>query len=217
MPKYVSLNDEVAQYVEDHRFDFDDEVLAALREHNEAMGGIAAMQVSPGQGALMSILVAATEAKTAVEVGTFTGYSSTCIARALPGDGKLHCFDRSEEYTSVAREIWRKAGVHERIELHLGPGAEMLPKHCPERVDFAFIDADKEGYDGYYEFLLPRMRRHGLMIFDNMLRDGHVADPSKQDASITAIRALNKKLARDERVESVLIEVADGLNICRKR
>ena len=219
MPKYISLNDQVAQYVEDHRYDTGDALLAELREQTLAMGDISGMQISPGQGAFMSILVAAIGAKTAVEVGTFTGYSAVCTARALPAppDGKLHCFDISEPFTNIARQFWKRAGLSERIELHLGPAADMLPRHCPDRIDFAFIDADKTGYDGYYEFLLPRMRTGGLMVFDNMLRDGQVVDESKDDVSINAIRALNRKLADDGRVESVLVEVADGLNICRAK
>lgn len=217
--KYVTLTDALAAYIDAHRFDAGDPLLDELhRVTKEKTGSSSGMQIAGEQGPLLSILVAATGAKTCVEIGTFTGYSGICTARALPAGGTLHCFDVSEEFTAIAREFWRKAGLADRIELTLGPANETLPKHCPPQVDFAFIDADKPGYDGYYEFLLPRMRPSGLILFDNMLWDGAVVDGTKRPGeSLEAIRALNDKLVADDRVDAMLLSVADGILMARKR
>lgn len=219
MSKYITLTEPLYQYLDAKRSDADDPLLRQLRRETEKLGDICRMQVGGDQGMLLSILVAATGAQTAVEIGTFTGYSALCIARALPPapEGKLHCFDVSDEYTKVARRYWKKAGLDNRITLHLGPARDTLVQHCPARVDFAFVDADKTGYDGYYEFLLPRLRPGGLILFDNMLQHGRVIDDKAQDESVRAIRALNDKLRDDRRVEAVLSPIADGVMICRKR
>jgi caffeoyl-CoA O-methyltransferase len=162
------------------------------------------------------MLVRITGARQAVEVGTFTGYSSICIARGLPDDGHLLCCDVSEEYTSIAREYWARAGVADRIELRIAPAVETLRSLSSEPyLDFAFIDADKAGYPAYVEEILPRMRPGGLMVLDNMLRDGRVLAPESEDDH--AIHDLNHALVADERVDVVLLPVRDGVSLARKR
>ncbi len=163
------------------------------------------------QGSFMTLLAAASGAKSAIEVGTFTGYSSLCIARGLAPGGRLICLDQSEEWTAIARKYWAQAGVENKIELRLGPAVPTLKKldrHL--RFNFAFIDADKTEYDAYYELLLP-------LLFDNMLWGGRLGGGRIRHASGRAIEKLNRKLAHDKRVESVLLPVADGLQLCRKR
>jgi len=217
--KYVPLNDPLYAYLIAQRSNADDPVLQALYAETEKLGGIAAMSISPDQASFVSLLVAAIGAQWAVEVGTFTGTSSISIARGLVPGGKLVCFDQSGDWTAIARRYWAKAGVEDRIELRLGDARSLLPEFRPPApLDFVFIDADKESYDIYYEMLLPHVRPGGLILFDNMLRDGQVIDPVLKDSPGTrAIHQLNRKLAADARVESVLISVADGLYICRKR
>jgi caffeoyl-CoA O-methyltransferase len=216
--KYVELNEQLYTYLVAQRSGVADPVLDALRTETETLGTISQMSISPEQASLFTLLVAAIGAKGAVEVGTFTGTSSISIARGLAPGGKLTCFDISEEYTSIARRYWAKAGIADRIELRLGPGADLLKQFQPPApLDFAFIDADKEGYDTYYELILPLMRPGGLLIFDNMLQHGRIIDPpDKLTDSAKAIDQLNRKLTADPRVQGVLIPVADGLYLCRK-
>jgi caffeoyl-CoA O-methyltransferase len=174
------------------------------------------MQITHDEGELLTMLVRLTGARQAVEVGTFTGYSSICIARGLPDDGHLLCCDVSEEYTSVARRYWERAGVADRIELRIAPAVETLRSLPTEPyLDFAFIDADKSGYPAYVEEVLPRLRPGGLMVLDNMLRDGRVLDPESDDDH--AIHALNEALVSDDRVDVVLLPVRDGVSLARKR
>ncbi len=157
-------------------------------------------------------------ARRAIEVGTFTGYSALCIARGLPADGHLLCCDVSEEWTSIGRRYWEKAGVAERIELVIAPAIETL-RALPEAptVDLAFIDADKTGYPDYYEALLARLRPGGVILIDNVLWHGPVVDPENQSEQTQAIRSFNDLVAADERVHRVLLPIADGLTIARKR
>ena len=176
------------------------------------------MQIGADQGALLALLVHSIGARMALEIGTFTGYSSLCIARGLAPGGRLICFDQSEEWTAIARKYWAQAGVENRIELRLGPAVPTLKKLDRQlRFDFAFIDADKTEYDAYYELLLPRIRQNGLILFDNMLWGGRLGAGRIRHASGRAIDKLNRKLARDKRVESVVLPVADGIHLCRKR
>src|SRR4029077_3118320 len=154
----------------------------------------------------------------ALELGTFTGYSSICIARALRPGGKLICFDQSEEWTSIARKYWHKAGLEDRIELRLGAAIPMLQQLEPGLTfDFAFVDAEKTEYDAYYELVLRRMRQNGLILFDNMLWGGGLGKGPIREPSGIAIDRLNRKLASDPRVEAVLLPFADGIQLCRKR
>jgi predicted O-methyltransferase YrrM len=216
--KYLSLNDSLYRYLCACRSDAAEPILQSLRKETEALGEISKMQISEEQGAFMSLLVGASGAKSLIEVGTFTGYSSLCMARALPGNGKLICIDENQEWTAIARKYWTKAGVQNRIELRLGAAIPLLQQLEPELAfDLAFIDAEKTEYDAYYELLLPRVRPNGLILFDNMLWGGRLGAGPIQEASGCAIDALNHKLARDKRVEAVLLSIADGLQVCRKR
>ena len=217
-PKYVSLNDRLYHYVCECRSNVDDPVLDALRSETEALGDIAKMQISREQGSFMTLLVAAIGAKSAIEVGTFTGYCSICIARGLPKNGRLICIDENKEWTAIARKYWALAGVKNKIDLRLGAAIPMLKNLEPKLLfDFAFIDADKTEYDAYYELILPRIRRNGLILFDNMLWGGRLGRGRVRNASGRAIDRLNRKLAKDSRVESVLLPIADGLQLCHKR
>lgn len=179
------------------------------------------MQIAPEQGQLLALLVRLIGARTALEIGVFTGYSALCVALALPPDGRLVACDISEEYTRVARRYWEDCGVAKKIDLHLGRAMRtldgLLASGAAGRFDFAFIDADKSGYDGYYERSLQLVRTGGLIVFDNMLWDGRVADPEAHDADTEAIRALNLKLRDDPRIELSLLTVADGVSLAMKR
>lgn len=217
--KYLSLNEQLYRYIDECRSDAADPLLRQLREETAALGEvISACQISDDQGTFLSILVAALGVKSAIEIGTFTGYSSLCIARAMPAGGRLLCLDQSEEWTAMARKYWTRAGVQDRIELRLGPAISLLQKLEPGRTfDFVFIDAEKTEYDAYYELVLPRVRPNGLILFDNMLWRGKVATPPLTEPAAQAVDALNRKLAKDERVEAVLLSLADGIQFCRKR
>jgi predicted O-methyltransferase YrrM len=179
----------------------------------------AVMQTTPDQVAFLALLVKTLGAKRVLEVGTFTGYSALGMALALPGDGKLIACDISKEWTDMARRFWKEAGVEKRIELKLAPAQETLAALIKEKVsfDFAFIDADKTGYDAYYEACLKLLRPGGMVAFDNMLWSGAVADNSIKDADTVALRKLNAKIRDDERVDACLLTVADGIMLARKR
>jgi caffeoyl-CoA O-methyltransferase len=199
-----------------------DAVLADLaRETVEATGDRAGMQISPDQGALLSLMTRLVGAKRAVEVGTFTGYSSICIARALAPGGTLLCCDVSEHWTSIARRAWERADLSDRIELRLAPALDTLtalPLDVPtdEMIDLAFIDADKGRYQAYYEELLVRLRPGGLICADNTLWSGAVTQRT-DDADTLALQQFNDHVAADPRVESYILPVADGLTLIRKR
>ncbi len=179
------------------------------------------MQIGADQGALLALLVRLTGARRALEVGTFTGYSALAVAAALPPDGRLITCDVSEEWTAVARRYWQEAGLAGRIDLRLGPAVQTLAGLLREggagSFDFAFIDADKESYDAYYEACLRLVRPGGLLAIDNVLWSGAVADPSQADPETEAIRALNEKVRDDPRVEACLLTVGDGVMLARKR
>jgi predicted O-methyltransferase YrrM len=179
------------------------------------------MQIGADQGAFMALLVRLIGARRCLEIGTFTGYSALVVAAALPLEGRLVACDVSEEWTSVARRYWAKAGVADRIELRLGPArdtlATLIRDGAAGSFDFAFIDADKTGYDAYYESCMTLVRPGGLILLDNALQDGAVADPSAHEADTDAIRAMNQKVRDDPRVEAVLLTVGDGVVMARKR
>jgi len=217
MPKSFFLTEDAHAYLVAHGTPPDD-IQRALIEETAKLGGIANMQIAPEQGTFLTMLTRLIGARNAVEVGTFTGYSSLCIARGLPADGHLLCCDVSEEWTATAREYWSKAGVDDRIELRIAPGVETL-KALPdeETIDFAFIDADKPNYRNYYEALLPRMRRNGVIGVDNVLWGGSVIDPDANDDNTRAIKDFNDFVAADERVDVVMLPLADGLTLARKR
>lgn len=215
-PKSFLLSPQIHAYLVAHGTP-PDPVLEELARETEQVGPLAVMQVAPEQGALLTLLTRLTGARRAIEVGTFTGYSSICIARGLPEEGRLLCCDVSEEWTAIARRYWEKAGVAGRIELRVAPAAETL-RALPEREewDLAFIDADKPGYPVYYEEILRRLRPGGLILADNVLWMGRVADPSADDDATRAIRAFNDLVVRDARVEQVMLPVSDGLTLIRK-
>jgi predicted O-methyltransferase YrrM len=181
----------------------------------------ASMQIGPDQGLLLGLLVRMLDARRVVEVGTFTGYSALAMARALPPGGRVLCCDVSEEYTAVARRYWKEAGVEDRIDLRLGPAsatlARLLAEEGPGSQDLAFIDADKTGYDAYYEACLQLLRPGGVIAIDNVLWSGRVADPAVKDADTAALRALNLKVRDDARVDAVVLTVGDGLTLARKK
>ena len=211
----LTLTDELLDYV--RRWGVREHpVLARLREDTAPMPE-REMQIGPEQGAFMALLVRLSGARRILEIGTFTGYSSTAMALALPPDGRVTCCDVSREWTDRARRAWADAGVADRIDLHLGPAAETLERLEPGSFDLAFIDADKPGYDGYYEACLRLVRPGGLILLDNTLQGGRVADPAADGENVMAIRALNEKIAADERVEMVLLPLADGLTLARIR
>ena len=191
-------------------------VLARLREDTAPME-MAQMQIAPEQGAFMALLVRLTDARRILEIGTFTGYSSTAMALALPADGRITCLDVSEEWTDRARQAWREAGVEDRVDLRIAPAAESLQDLEDDSFDLAFIDADKTGYDTYYEGCLRVVRPGGLILIDNVLQGGRVIDASDDSDNVRAIRALNEKIAADQRVDMTLLPVADGLTLARVR
>jgi caffeoyl-CoA O-methyltransferase len=198
----------------------DQDVLRRLRDETAKLeyGG---MQISPEQGQFMQLLIKLIGAKRTLEVGVFTGYSSLCVATALPEDGQVIACDVSEEYTSIARRYWQAAGVAHKIKLHLGPAVETLQRFLDEgqqnSFDFAFIDADKEPYPIYYEHCLQLMRPGGLIAIDNVFRGGRVAAETDRDSDTQIIAALNRKLHADERIDLSLVPIGDGLTLARKR
>lgn len=215
--KFTTLTPELYEYLVAHRTERDP-ILAALAKETEDLGAISLMQVAPDQGAFMTLLARVIGARSAVEVGTFTGYSALCVARGLSDDGRLLCCDVNEEWTAIARRYWERAGVAHKIDLRLGPALDTLRSLPADRqFDMAFIDADKPNYRRYYEEILRRLRPNGLILFDNVLWMGQVLDAASTDESTRAIRELNDLLATDRRVESVMLSISDGLTIVRKR
>lgn len=216
-PKYVQLTDELHAYVVACG-SREDGALAEVRESTAALGDIATMQISPDQGALMTMLTRLTGATRALEVGTFTGYSAICIARGLAEGGILIACELDAERAETARANLAKAGVGERVEVRVGPALETLAAlPADEPFDIAFIDADKVSYSDYYERCLELLRPGGLMLLDNMLRDGRVLDPDPDDPGDVAITGLNEKIAADERVDVAMLGIADGITLALKR
>ncbi|MGC5010990.1 O-methyltransferase [Streptosporangium sp. DT93] len=215
--KATYLDPAVGQYLLAHTTLPDDVLDALAVETRELTGDRAGMQISPDQGSLLTMIAQLCGARNAVEVGTFTGYSSICLARGLAPGGGLTCFDVSEEWTAIARRYWEKAQVAELIDLRIGPAAERL-RELPEHpaVDLAFIDADKVNYPVYYELLMERLAPGGLILVDNTLQRGQVADPASDDETVRHVRAFNDLVSADERVTSVMLPISDGLTMIRK-
>jgi len=212
------IHAEIDDYAASHSTPPDQVQLGLQRVTQEQTGSAAAMQIGDDQALLMEMLVSATGATRAVEVGTFTGYSALAIARGLGPTGHLLCCDVSEAWTSIARQTWLEAGVADRIELRIGPALDTL-RSLPvaEQFDFAFIDADKTSYAHYYQEILMRLRVGGLMLLDNTLQGGQVLGDDDQGESVTAIRALNDAIAADRRVRVTLLPIGDGVSIVQKR
>ena len=217
MARSKFLDAEVAEYALSHTSP-PDEVQRSLQAVTaERTGNAAGMQIGHDQAVFMENLARGMGARNAVEVGVFTGYSSLALARGMGPDGRLLCCDVSEEWTAIAREHWEKAGVADRIDLVLGPALDTLRALPPDgRFDLAFVDADKEAYLDYYEELLPRLRRGGLLLADNTLWGGRVLDPEPADDDTGAIQAFNDALAADDRVRVVVLTVGDGVTMAQK-
>lgn len=195
-------------------------LMARLREETAKMPG-AGMQIPPIQGQLLAFLVSLIGARRGIEIGTFTGYSALWVASALPEDGKLICCDVNEKTTAVARRYWKEAGVDNKIELRLAPALDtlkaLLASGGAGTFDYVFIDADKENYDAYYERSLELVHTGGLIVFDNMLWGGAVADGRKRDPDTLALKAINAKLHNDKRIDLTLLYIGDGVTLARKR
>ena len=215
--RYV-MSDRIEDYVLAHARE--SAAARRLREETAKMPQ-AGMQIGADQAAFLAMLVRASGAKRCIEIGTFTGYSALAMAAALPGDGRLVCCDTSEEWTAIARKHWSAAGVSGRIDLRIAPAldtlASLLARGSAGLFDLAFIDADKSRYDAYYEQCLKLLRPGGLIVLDNMLWSGRVADPDHHDADTDAIRALNAKIRDDNRVDATLLTIGDGVMMARKR
>jgi caffeoyl-CoA O-methyltransferase len=214
--KFISITPELHRYSVEHS-SFRDGAVREVEQAGEDMGDLAAMQIAGDQAAFITILVAATGTRRALEVGTFLGYGAIAIARGLPDEGRLVCCELDEGYAERAREHLRQAGLDGKAEFRVGPALETLRSMDPaEQFDFAFIDADKTEYIDYFEETLPRMRPNGLIMLDNTLRHGTVLEPGDSEAArVTA--ELNDRLAKDDRVDVALLGVADGITLVRKR
>ncbi len=215
---HTTLTDSLAAYLREVTLR-DDDILRRLREETAPLP-LGIMQISPEQGQFMQLLIEMLGARRTIEVGVFTGYSSLCVARALPPDGTIAACDVSEEWTSIARRYWAEAGVTHKIDLKLAPATETLDAMIGAGqggYDFAFIDADKENYGRYYEQCLRLLRVGGLIAIDNVLWHGGVCDPAANDADTVAIRALNASLLTDYRVTLSMVPIGDGLTLARKR
>jgi caffeoyl-CoA O-methyltransferase len=220
-PKSFFLTAALADYLLAHCAEIDDAQRWLIEETATSVHVPDVMRpaaIPPEQGAFMTLITRLVGARRAIEVGTFTGYSSICIARGLEPGGRLLCCDISREWAAIAREAWERAGVAERIEMRLAPAIETL-RALPDEttVDLAFIDADKAGYPAYYEEILARLRPNGLILVDNTLWWGDVLVPSETEGEVVAIRAFNNMVTADERVESMILTIGDGLTLIRKR
>ncbi|MBX7146857.1 MAG: class I SAM-dependent methyltransferase [Alphaproteobacteria bacterium] len=217
--KTISLTENVYQYILKHGLR-EEPVLQELRIETAKLPS-AMMQISPEQGQFIKLLIQIIAPRLIIEIGTFTGYSSTCMCLSLPSDGKLIACDISEEYTNMAKRYWQKAGLLKKIDLKIGPALssldQFLKEGMPNKVDFIFIDADKANYINYYERGLSLLRPGGLMAIDNVLWGGLVADPSVNDKDTMIIRELNNLIHQDKRVDLSLLPLGDGLTLVRKR
>jgi caffeoyl-CoA O-methyltransferase len=212
-----TVTDEVRDYAAAHSSWPPGEVVRRLRATTQALGDVAGMQIEDDQGQLLTMMARLVGARRAVEVGTFTGYSALCIARGLVPGGSLLCCDVSAEWTAIGVKAWQEADLADRIELRIAPALKTLQALSPHAViDLVFIDADKTGYADYWDELVPRMRPGGVLLVDNVLWSGRVADRSDIDDDTVALRAFNDKVASDDRVEVVVLTAFDGLTIARK-
>jgi caffeoyl-CoA O-methyltransferase len=219
MARNVQVTDTLYQYILDHSVR-EPKVLKELHDETAPMKH-SGMQIGADQGQFMGLLAKLVGARRCIEIGVFTGYSSISVALALPPDGKIIACDVSEEWTSLARKYWKKAGVDSKIELRLGPAVEtldaMLAKGEAGTYDFVFIDADKTNYLNYYDRCMKLVRAGGLILFDNTLWSGEVANPENKKEDTVALRALNDKLHQDERIDVALLPIGDGVTLARKR
>lgn len=215
-PKSFVLSGELHSYLVEHSSPLDD-VRRRLIDETAALGDVSVMQIAPEQSLFLTMLTRLLGARSAVEVGTFTGLSALSIALGLAEGGRLLCCDVSQDWTAIARRAWADAGVEDRIELRIAPAADTLralPREAS--IDLCFIDADKPGYITYWEQLVPRVRPGGVVVVDNVLWSGRVADTTVTDENTEAIRRFNDHAARDERVELVMLPISDGLTMARR-
>jgi caffeoyl-CoA O-methyltransferase len=212
----IPITADIEAYVIAHGAEPDPVMRDLIAETRSVLPDEAGMQVGSDQAALLTFLTRLVDARQAVEIGTFTGLSALAIARGLAEGGRLVCFDISEEFTSIARRYWDRAGVQDRIELRIGPAAESVTALPSDPViDFAFVDADKTGYPTYWAQLVPRMRPGGVIAVDNVLRGGRVLHPTSEADRVVA--AFNDDVAKDDRVDAIMLPMADGITLARRR
>jgi caffeoyl-CoA O-methyltransferase len=217
-PKSFFLTPDIHDYLLAHAAPVDEVQQFLIDETRAKLPANASMQISPEQGAFMTLFTRLLNVALAVEIGTFTGYSSLSIARGLAESGRLICCDISDEFTSIARIGWERAGLTDRIDLRIAPAVETLrAMPTDDAIDLAFIDADKVSYPLYYEELLPRLRQNGVILVDNTLWSGRITQVADQDADTVALRNFNDLVAADERVESTILTLGDGLTLIRKK
>jgi caffeoyl-CoA O-methyltransferase len=215
--KFTAMTAELHAYAVEHSAHRDELMRRLTEETERAAGGMAIMQTAPEQAALLTVLVRALGARRALELGTFTGYGTIAIARGLAEDGYLLSCDVNEEWVAIAERYLAADGLADRVEIRLGPALETLTGlTAADRFDFAFIDADKPSYPAYYERCVELLRSGGLLVVDNVFRDGTVVDADVDDESVRGIRELNDRLADDERMLSAMVGVADGITVAVK-
>ena len=219
MSRVLPMNDTIYQYILDHSLR-DDPLMKELREETAKLPQ-AGMQIGPDQGQFMALMTKLVGAKQCLEIGVFTGYSSLAVAKALPADGRIIACDVSEEWTSIARKYWKKAGVEDKIDLRIGPALgtldTLISLRQTNRFDMVFIDADKTNYLAYYERCIELVKKGGLILVDNTLWSGEVANPANQKPDTVALRAFNDALHNDDRIDVALLPVGDGVTLARKR
>ena len=218
MSTQIGINDNLIKYLETTGYR-SDELIDKLVAETLSLGGVAQMQIAPEQGQFLEIIVKISQAKNCLEIGRFTGLSSLCIAKGLPQHGKLVTVDNSDEFLPMAEKYWKMAMLDSKIESVIGAGVEVMKSMIDRQhiFDFIFIDADKNNYPKYYELALQLLRPNGIIIIDNMLWHGDVADENKNDSQTNTIRDLNKKIQKDERVNFSLLPLSDGLSFIRKK
>jgi len=218
MSTQIGINDNLIKYLETTGYR-SDELIDKLVTETLSLGGVAQMQIAPEQGQFLEIIVKISQAKNCLEIGRFTGLSSLCIAKGLPQHGKLVAVDNSDEFLPMAEKYWKMAMLDSKIESVIGAGVEVMKSMIDRQhsFDFIFIDADKNNYPKYYELALQLLRPNGIIIIDNMLWHGDVADENKNDSQTNTIRDLNKKIQKDERVNFSLLPLSDGLSFIRKK
>ena len=218
MSTQIGINKKLIKYLEATGYR-SDQIIDKLVAETLLLGGVAQMQIAPEQGQFFEIIVKISQAKNCLEIGRFTGLSSLCIAKGLPQNGKLVSVDNSDEFLLMAKKYWKMAMVDSKIEFITGAGVEVMQSMIDRQhnFDFIFIDADKNNYPNYYELALQLVRTNGIIIIDNMLWHGDVADENKNDSQTNTIRDLNEKIKKDERVNFSLLPLSDGLSFIRKK
>ena len=218
MSTQIEINKQLISYLQTVGYRRDP-IIDKLVKETKALGNLAQMQIAPEQGQFLEIIVAISKAKKCLEIGRFTGLSTLCMARGLPNDGKIISIDNSDEFSSLANKFWKQADIQHKIESVIGQGVEVMQSYVDRQFSFdlIFIDADKNNYPHYYELSLELLPSNGIIIIDNMLWGGNVADLSNNDTQTETIKSLNEKIKKDERVDFSLLPIADGLSFIRKK